>query len=421
MTRLLSIICLIGLYAAGNVQALQPITIRQGGFYAGNKAFAFRGINWFGFNNKQTFVDGLWVGGSALGSDFATIVYKLRLLGFNSVRLPFVFLDLDLPLKSQAYPCQKVGNYSKVAEHVQWRGKTLPAPWFWPMSAEKTCNTYIPTKGRTLERFHWVVQFFVKSGMYVVIDYHPMGMEAIARNVEDCTRRWVTLWKSFMTLKNFDRELRGRVFLDILNEPDSMGMGWAETGRLYLSVMDEISKLDKTAMFLIEGTGQTGYKLSWGNGFIVDPNIIEKYGIDDPRWFFQSLNSRSYRSRIIISPHLYGPSVTGQAELSSTQIRQQLNASFGRFLRGEKYPIILGEFGSRFTDPRDIRYYDTMAEWFMHATKNNKNQVHWMYWCYSFNSADTGGIVKERDGQIEWVKIHWLRQKLFLKYVIKET
>lgn len=50
----------------------------------------------FGFNNKKTMVDGLdgektptWEGG-----DFATIVHQLRLLGFNAVRLPFLFGDL---------------------------------------------------------------------------------------------------------------------------------------------------------------------------------------------------------------------------------------------------------------------------------------------------------------------------------------
>jgi hypothetical protein len=50
----------------------------------------------FGFNNGKTMVDGLdgeknatWEGG-----DFATIVHQLKLLGFNAVRLPFLFGNL---------------------------------------------------------------------------------------------------------------------------------------------------------------------------------------------------------------------------------------------------------------------------------------------------------------------------------------
>ena len=48
--------------------------------------------------NGKTMVDGLDVGNSTwIAADFATVVYRLKLLGFNSVRLPFSFNDLDLP------------------------------------------------------------------------------------------------------------------------------------------------------------------------------------------------------------------------------------------------------------------------------------------------------------------------------------
>jgi hypothetical protein len=43
-------------------------------------------------------VDGLDAGNSTwIAADFATVVYRLKLLGFNAVRLPFSFNDLDLP------------------------------------------------------------------------------------------------------------------------------------------------------------------------------------------------------------------------------------------------------------------------------------------------------------------------------------
>lgn len=52
---------------------------------------AIAGFGRFGFNNGQTAPDGLWAGGTAANTDFATIVYQLRLLGFNGIRLPFIF------------------------------------------------------------------------------------------------------------------------------------------------------------------------------------------------------------------------------------------------------------------------------------------------------------------------------------------
>jgi hypothetical protein len=41
---------------------------------------AIHGINWFGFNNGMTWLNGLWAGGKSGNSDFATIVYELQLL-----------------------------------------------------------------------------------------------------------------------------------------------------------------------------------------------------------------------------------------------------------------------------------------------------------------------------------------------------
>ena len=36
-------------------------------------------------------VGGLWAGDTSLTQDFATVVWRLKLLGFNAVRLPFSF------------------------------------------------------------------------------------------------------------------------------------------------------------------------------------------------------------------------------------------------------------------------------------------------------------------------------------------
>lgn len=50
-----------------------------------------QGINWFGFETSSTMVAGLWAGSTSLTQDFKTIVWRIKLLGFNAVRLPFSF------------------------------------------------------------------------------------------------------------------------------------------------------------------------------------------------------------------------------------------------------------------------------------------------------------------------------------------
>jgi hypothetical protein len=112
---------------------------------------ALRGANWFGWENGQHNPDGLWafcddnstsskcaqdgevppwdfpspaIGGAGqnamqiyfwqrrMTNDFAAVVWRLRLLGFNAVRLPFTFAALadDLGPYSKFYHCVVRGN-----------------------------------------------------------------------------------------------------------------------------------------------------------------------------------------------------------------------------------------------------------------------------------------------------------------------
>ena len=59
----------------------------------------------FGFNNGQTMVDGLYAGSTYQVADFKTIVFRQQQLGFNAVRLPMTFSDLNLPPKSWTKSC----------------------------------------------------------------------------------------------------------------------------------------------------------------------------------------------------------------------------------------------------------------------------------------------------------------------------
>ena len=59
----------------------------------------------FGFNNGQTMVDGLYAGSTYQVADFKTIVFRQQQLGFNAVRLPMTFSDLNLAPKSWTKSC----------------------------------------------------------------------------------------------------------------------------------------------------------------------------------------------------------------------------------------------------------------------------------------------------------------------------
>lgn len=60
--------------------------------------------------------------------------------------------------------------------------------------------------------------------------------------------------------------------------------------------------------------------LNWGNGFVTDKGLIEEWGITDANPFFQALMERPYLSRVVISPHLYGPSVSHRKDFYKVRL-----------------------------------------------------------------------------------------------------
>ena len=69
-----------------------PLSVSNGQLFGTDgRPVTFKGINWFGFETANTLVDGLWQGPTALTQDLQTVAYRISLLGFNAIRLPFSF------------------------------------------------------------------------------------------------------------------------------------------------------------------------------------------------------------------------------------------------------------------------------------------------------------------------------------------
>jgi aryl-phospho-beta-D-glucosidase BglC (GH1 family) len=409
------------------VSCIPSLSIKDGHFLSGNVRFSFHGINWFGFNNKQTMVDGLWAGGSSAATDFLQMIQTIKLLGFNAVRLPFTFSDLNLRTIDQSTPCNqwsKEDTIRRACDPYRYDALKYPPQLFsYPLSS--VCNKYV-SNGQTIDRFLWVIKEFILHDFYVVIDYHPMNTENISFEVSKFVSEWTSLWAKLMNHPNYKTHIKGRIILDLLNEPDSMGISWnPKNGKpgateLYLAAIDALYKMDSSTLFMIEGTGQAGYNLNWGDGFVTDKSIIKSTGIDDPNRFFQNLVSKPYKNNVIISPHIYGPSISLNTHASTGSILfNRLYYSFGTlYVKGycyknacKSFPLIIGEFGSKFEDQRDLHHMNDFAKWLKTVIKD----YNWFYWAYNENSGDTGGIVKDNWQNIAWTKIRWLVDNMKLK------
>lgn len=73
-------------------------------------------------------------------------------------------------------------------------------------------------------------QVFISQGFYVVLDYQPMGTEQQAYDVDVFVKSWLKLWRQVACTPNFKSDMAGRIFVDAINEPDSMQIAWEPTG-----------------------------------------------------------------------------------------------------------------------------------------------------------------------------------------------
>lgn len=429
-------------------QPAAPLKLVDGKFIADRKQVNLHGVNWFGFNAHATYLHGLWAGQASANSDFAAIAWQFRLLGFNAIRLPFLFADLWTPAEMIGGYCTHESTLQELAQRTvdpEYRGTISKSPPTPPValpdvSKAGSCNTYIPptpgNKALAIDRYLWTVQWFIANGFYVVIDWHPMGMEQTSYVVDDFVREWKKVWEAVACLPNFESDLKGRLLVDLANEPDSQWQGWqVKNGKagftdLYLGAMDAIWSMTPDApIFVVEGAGQGAYAgLNWGNGFVTDNDIIKEFGIHDANPFFTTLLTKPYLNNVVISPHLYGPSVSNRKDwYKGRDWMESLDKAFGYFSQAPGYcangkchmfPIAVGEFGSRFTNPEDLAHLSDLAL-YMNAQGAGNTGGHnafsnWFYWSYNANSGDTGGLVDDSWMKFEWVKLRYLQQNLGL-------
>lgn len=375
--------------------SLPKLYIKKGEITDGNgQRIVIRGTNWFGFNNGQTMVDGLWAGGTSAASDFSTVIYQLKLLGFNAIRLPFTFSDLKKDVLDKRISC-KVSTLEDIYKRTRNRKPPLGPVNF---KGDK-CNVDMPNTGKTIDRFIWAIRQCLNHGLYVIIDYHGMGSEQTPRDPAKFIAEWKNVWNAIKRSPYFASEMDRRVMIDIFNEPDSMGLKWKEMDVLYKGVIAATGY----SLYLIEGTGQNAWNMNWGDGFVTDKKIIQREGIDDANVFFNNLPS-NIKDKIIISPHIYGPSITKSTKaFKGPDFFARMDASFGKF-KGV-YPILIGEFGINFSDNRDI---ETMADFARYLRARGIKD--WLHWNYAENGADTNNIAVNNWQDLNWKVLNWLKR-----------
>ncbi|BDA41281.1 probable endoglucanase E1 [Coccomyxa sp. Obi] len=409
-------------------QSTVPISVVNGQFFGTNgQPTTMKGVNWFGFETSATMVAGLWQGPTAMTQDFGIVLYRIQLLGFNTIRVPFSFQILyNTQPSSYTAACTPVTNV-QVGQSVVPPGTNIPTNAQPPPQAAPTggnsgtCNALVPNDSG-YKRFLWVIKAMVDNGFMVLIDNH-LNLDSTA---VDNPTAWVNYWKSLMTgIVGMGQKYQNAVMVDILNEPDSRGLNWQSTGTLYIAAMDAISQVSPSTLYYIEGCGQLAYAMCWGDGFVTDPYLIQNFGLTDPRPFLNTLQTKSYKNQVVISPHYYPPSISGQSfNYTGVGLFTRMQNSFGHLTAGQGYngqvfALAFGETGSFYTSATDIamladmaRYmrndYSSLGSGYSAANFPHANLPNLYWWDWNANSGDTGGIVQNDWLTIIWSKVNWL-------------
>ena len=85
---------------------------------------------------------------------------------------------------------------------------------------------------------------------------------------------------------------------------------------------------------------------------------------DDPNPFFKAIFSKPYFNKVVISPHVYGPSVTfANNGFSGPELWNRMSSSFGTLTTTgytfngvtRIFPVVIGETGSKFENAGDVK------------------------------------------------------------------
>ena len=86
------------------------------------------------------------------------------------------------------------------------------------------------------------------------------GTEYQPYDVNEFVCKWKVLWSKIAALPNFESDLKNRIFVDVMNEPDSMDLKWESHNnhpgahQLYLQTADALHSISPDGvLFMFEG------------------------------------------------------------------------------------------------------------------------------------------------------------------------
>ncbi len=355
------------------------------------------GCNWFGYNTGTNTFDGLW------NCDLNSSLKAIADHGFNLLRVP-ISAELLLQWKSGEYPS---ANFNHAT------------------------NFYLEPMN-SLEIFDYVIGQCRANGIKIMIDIHCAKTDAQGHNYNVWYNGNITTEKFQEALcwvaeryKNDDTIL----ILDLKNEPhgkpyegDAAAI-WNDSAKQnnWKNAAQEtalkVLEINPNLLVAVEGIeiypkdiasngdyhskDEKDYDFNWWGGNL---RGVKDYPIDLGK----------YQSKLIYSPHDYGPKVYKQPWFEKSFDYDSLMKDCWRdnwfyIYEDEIAPLLIGEWGG-------FMYDEDNLKWMTHCRELiAKYHLNHTFWCFNSNSGDTGGLVKDDFVTWDQEKYDFVKEVLWQK------
>ncbi|WGD31100.1 Calx-beta domain-containing protein [Ancylobacter sp. WKF20] len=317
------------------------------------------GVNWFGFESSNASPHGVWT------RSYTDMMDQMKELDFNTIRLPFASATLHATSASGI-------DYS---QNPDLRGLT------------------------PLQIMDKIVAYAEEIGLKVILDHHRSSFGAgtsengLWYDSTYTEAAWIDDWQMLAERYADNTAVIGA---DLHNEPYNGTWGgggardWAAAAE---RAGNAIGEVNPNWLIIVEGVGSyEGANYWWGGNLKgVADRPIE---LDVP-------------NKLVYSAHDYGNSVYEQPWFKDPNFAAQLPAKFdemwGYIYRENIAPVLIGEFGTKLTDPKDAPWLEALTSYMAGDFDNDgtidipagQEGISWTYWSWNPNSGDTGGILAD--------------------------
>ena len=350
-----------------NDAVVPPPATGHAGFYhtQGNQivddagqAVTIAGVNWFGFETGTFAPHGLHA------RSYTDMMDQMKSLGFNTIRLPFSDQLFDA-----GHNAPSGIDYNRNPGLQGLSGLAL-------MDA--------------------VVDYAGQIGLKIILDHHrssagdgPNG-SGLWYDANYGEAKWIGNWQMLAQHYAGNPTIIGA---DLANEPHGAA-SWGDGGANDWAAAatragNAIQSVNPDWLMIVEGTGQTYW---WGG----DLSGVAAHPI-----------TLGVANHVVYSPHDYPNSIYGQPWFSAADfpnnLEQVFDAHWGYIYRQGIAPVLLGEFGSRLADPKDVAWLDKLTHYLdgdfnadgRSDIADGQQGMSWSWWSWNPDSGDTGGILKD--------------------------